>query len=565
MIRDLAITDTFTVPIEIATRKTSIVAKSDSGKSYALRRILECIVKSGFAIPGAHIDPLGVAYGVRYGPDGESAGLPVPIFGGSHGDMPITPGSGPKIARALIESRTIGILDLSALDDEEQYDFVRDFVRAAGSILSAARQPFWLGADEADLFAPESPSKAQVECQRAVRYYCRRVRNFGGGYTFATQSTSVIDKKVVGQSDLIIAMHITSPTDQKPVIEWLTPGIGVEQAKKITRELASFQKGDAIFYSPAWLKIVERAHISLCETFDSSKTPEIGEVLETVGRGASINLEQLAASLQADISESTDDTDSLRTRIADLEKQLRERPIAQPERVEVPVLLEAERKAIAQIGAEIDEFSTLVISHLDMIRNVAKGIGVALDRTAQAPKPEIRVAPPPPGAEAVRRTNAERISNENNPKKLGKPERAILTVLAQLGPSYKNRVSLVSGYSRTSSTFDNALSALRKRDYINRGEPIEITEAGLNALGHYEPLPTGRALQEYWLSYLGGAPREVLKALLDAAPRALTKEQISQRSGYSITSSTFQNALSKIRVLSLATGYGDIRASEHLF
>jgi hypothetical protein len=50
---------------------------------------------------------------------------------------------------------------------------------------------------------------------------------------------------------------------------------------------------------------------------------------------------------------------------------------------------------------------------------------------------------------------------------------------------------------------------------VSEGNGFRITEAGIAALGAYEPLPTGTALRDYWLNDLGrtsGAAR-MLEAL----------------------------------------------------
>ncbi|MDP9436464.1 MAG: hypothetical protein M3P93_15240 [Actinomycetota bacterium] len=56
-----------------------------------------------------------------------------------------------------------------------------------------------------------------------------------------------------------------------------------------------------------------------------------------------------------------------------------------------------------------------------------------------------------------------------------------------------------------------ALSALRSAGLIEGRGEVAITTAGLQALGSYEPLPTGRALIDWWKSeQLGRAERAIL-------------------------------------------------------
>lgn len=92
-----------------------------------------------------------------------------------------------------------------------------------------------------------------------------------------------------------------------------------------------------------------------------------------------------------------------------------------------------------------------------------------------------------------------------------------------------------------------------------------ITADGKAAIGTPEPLPRGRELLEYWCRKLGKCERTLLQALHAAHPRSLTKEKLSDRTGYSLISSGFTNALSTLRTLELITRGSDIRASETFF
>ena len=93
---------------------------------------------------------------------------------------------------------------------------------------------------------------------------------------------------------------------------------------------------------------------------------------------------------------------------------------------------------------------------------------------------------------------------------------------------------------------------------------MQITQAGLAALGTWDPLPVGKELQRYWLEKVGKGERLILQALLDAYPSPLTKGEIAQRSGYA-ESGTFDTYLSRLRTLDLIVGRGEVRASAELF
>ena len=80
--------------------------------------------------------------------------------------------------------------------------------------------------------------------------------------------------------------------------------------------------------------------------------------------------------------------------------------------------------------------------------------------------------------------------------------------------------------------FNNYLGALRSRELIeDNTDRLIITEARIQALGTWEPLPKGSALIDYWRGRLGKAERLILEALAEAFPRALAKDEVAAKSG----------------------------------
>ena len=71
----------------------------------------------------------------------------------------------------------------------------------------------------------------------------------------------------------------------------------------------------------------------------------------------------------------------------------------------------------------------------------------------------------------------------------------------------------------------------------------------LDAIGAEAPrsAPTSREIVEQWCLGLGEYAGAMLRAIVDAYPRGLTREQISERSGRSQTSSMFLPALRELK------------------
>jgi uncharacterized protein len=128
------------------------------------------------------------------------------------------------------------------------------------------------------------------------------------------------------------------------------------------------------------------------------------------------------------------------------------------------------------------------------------------------------------------------------------------------------QVVVLTGYAATGGGFNNYLGALRSRGLIEGdGDRLTICDAGIQALGSWDPLPMGPALIDYWRGRLGKAERLILETLAQEYPDALTKEEVAATAGYEANGGGFNNALGRLRTLELVQGRSEIRASENLF
>jgi len=130
-----------------------------------------------------------------------------------------------------------------------------------------------------------------------------------------------------------------------------------------------------------------------------------------------------------------------------------------------------------------------------------------------------------------------------------------------------HQLGVRAGLSSKSGTFDTYLARARKASWIagDRGQ-LTITDAGLEALGSYEPLPTGVALLDHWLRQLGnGGASRMLHALANAYPRPLTREALGEAAGLTGNSGTFDTYLGRLRALELVSGKRELHASAEFF
>jgi len=87
---------------------------------------------------------------------------------------------------------------------------------------------------------------------------------------------------------------------------------------------------------------------------------------------------------------------------------------------------------------------------------------------------------------------------------------------------------------------------------------------GMAAIGKVPPLPGSDELLAYWCARLNRPERMFLEFAVEQYPNAVTKEELSTATGYSITSSSFGNALGALRSLELIQR-GEIKAADEFF
>lgn len=350
--------------------------------------------------------------------------------------------------------------------------------------------------------------------------------------------------------------------------------------------LPSLPTGDAWFWSPGWPTadgIFQRVHVLPIETFDSGATPKSGEKRVEPKNVADVDLDALRRQMADTIERSKqDDPRELRRQITSLKAELGKKaaPTSSSDdrkSIDHVSMLEDRRrrkeyeKSASDFHRRAEVFTHEFLKHLEemsgMIERTRSFLEKldppALNMADSAPDldPNRKADPP----EQVKKT-ARVVSGEGSP--MQKAERRILTALAQYPDGRaKRQVAILSVYAMGGGGFNNALSSLRTKGWINGYDPIKITEEGISALGSYEPLPAGKELLEYWRRQLGKAEREILDVLVEEYPDSMSKERIAEKThtGYAPDGGGFNNALSRLRVLELVVGRGELKVSEDLF
>jgi hypothetical protein len=590
--RGLRIAADLALPVDVVTQPIAILARRGAGKTYTAAVLVEEVIRA--KVPVVVLDPTGAWWGLRSSVDGEKPGLPVVIFGGDHGDVPLEPTAGRVIADVVLEHPGAYVVDLSGLESKAaEQRFAGDFLERLYRGKKRETGPLLLVVDEADVFAPQRPGPDQTRTLGALESIVRRGRIKGLGDLLISQRAAVLNKNVLTQTEVLVAMQTTGPQDRAAIDEWIAGNGSREDRDDVLMSLASLERGEAWIWSPAFLRMLRRVRIRRRTTFDSSRTPAAGETPSPAPEAfARVDLAALGERIRDSVEQAkANDPAELRRRIRELEARSTEshEPPAMPEvrieRVEVPVL-----------NGQVDELRVVVGQMRDVGEQLGTAAGTlittasvivdAIDRVAAAPRPapEHRSAATPARATAQGRTEAPPAGTfvGSDPASSGpiltpaggvssealKPvDRAVLRVLAQFpGGRSQRQVGILAGYSPTSGGLRGSLAKLRALGFVEGGgTELRVTAGGLEAVGDVEPLPSGAELLRYWLGRLSKAEAALLELLVSAYPRPVSQAELADRAGYSPTSGGVRGAIAKLQALELIEGPGAaLRASADL-
>lgn len=571
----LKISDALSFPLDAVTQTFGVLAKRRAGKSYLAARFVEELWAAKQQV--VMLDPKGDSWGLRSSADGKAEGIPILILGGEHGDVRLEPSSGEIVARMIVEERVSAILDYSEFRKHEVATFSTAFLETL--YRTKAKEQFrtamMLVVDEADAIAPQRPQRGEERMLGAIEDVVRRGGQRGIGCFMATQRAAVINKNILTQVQILVALRTIAPQDLAAMEAWIdvhgTPG----QREELMASLPSLPTGTAWFWSPGWPTekgIFACVKVSPRVTFDSGATPKPGETKVAPKTVADVDLGAVQKRMAATIEKAkADDPKELRKRIVELERQVKigaaTKVETKTERVEVPMF---DRDSFDALKREIVSQFTLARSNTEGLlhvymsktleKNGATSGWAGTPRKTQGPgnqhEPRVmsRVAPERQGKSGA--INVAAVS-------LGRGERAVLTAIAQYPDgATREQVTILTGYKR--STRDAYIQRLSQAGYVNAdGDPVATAE-GVAALGHdFEPLPTGSALREHWLTRLPEGERKVFEILIGAFPDRVERDAIGEVTGYK--RSTRDAYIQRLAVRKLIDARGAPRASEELF
>lgn len=558
----------FRLPLDLVTQTIAILAKRGVGKTYTAAVITEELLGAGQHT--VIIDPLDVWWGLRSSASGKKAGLPVVVFGGEHGDVPLTADDGAAIAELVVRERISSILSTRHLSKGDQRRLVTAFAERIYELKGRGehRQPLHLVIDEADAFCPQRIPHGQERMVGSIDDLVRRGRASGIGVTLITQRAAVINKDVLTQTEMLVALRTTSPQDRKAVEAWVEAHDVDDRHDEFMASLASLDVGTAWFWSPGWLNVFARVNVRRRRTFDSSATPDVDGTPVQAGKLASVDLDAVRAKLQSSIERAeASDPGKLRRRIAELEKKL----VEASSQVElapdtIDVLIGAE---VAKMRRACEQTISSCRGFVDSAVEALAAAVVALSR----PLPEhVAAAPQATPRTAGARPPVSRRAPAHDPQPANGAEvgrggkHRILVALAQHGVLSDSKIGALTGLSIKGGTYGTYIGQLRSGGLITgQRTNRQITEAGIHALGSFDPLPTGAALRDWWREKIGGGGRRrIFDALCEVWPQAMDTDTLAVATDLAANGGTFATYLGALRTLGIiektADGHRVIKA-----
>jgi hypothetical protein len=601
----LDISPDLVLPTDTVTSTLIVYGGKGMGKTNFGSVLVEELTRAG--LRWSVLDPLGVWWGLRHSADGKGSGIECLVLGGSHADIPIEPTGGAIVADLVVDETANVVIDFSRKPSGEMWSvgerirFVTDyayrlFQRQGELVNGERREPIFQVLDESARYVPQIiPSGAidLAKCVNAWEQIVEEGRNIGIGVCLLTQRSARMNKSVSELADAVLAFRIVGPNSIDAITDWLGEHVPKPEVKAMVEKIRSLERGRCLVVSPGWLKFEGVIGIRQRNTFDSSATPKPGERARRVhGEGAKPNLAKYVERMKATIEKAkADDPKELRKRIKELEAEAAKPVAAAPwrETIDRKQMLEAERKEIERIthdaiipqvvkllrgiygpieksAESLQRSSKFMLEQIEALANKPATLRCLTEHFVKDAEAAITVESDPVKPDPARKPVIQHSKpSGSGDSSLSPGEKQILTAVVQMGGVTGDQLGVLTGYKSTSRyEYTRKLTVKGYVTHVNG--PIEATQAGVDALGSdYEPLPTGRALYEWWMARLGGAESAILRHLVvTRRGHATSPEELE--SVANIKSTSRYEYVRKLKARRLVTSEGKmVKASESLF
>ena len=561
------------IPPEALEDAGIVLGRRGAGKSNALQGLFEHELDAGHR--AVMVDPKGDRWGIRMDPDGTPSRFTVPIFGGDHGDIPVTEDMGEALGKLVAEHDLSCLIDLSQMSLGGKQRFMMGF---APTLLQFNRAALTLFLEEVDQFANQDPRYQPAMLVHHIANFSTLGRQRGIVPWVASQRPAKVNATVRSQADTFVGMKVTSPLDRKAYRDWFE-GHGKEAAARVDAEVGSLQPGEALVWIGA-TGFFDKVKFPLASTFDSGRTPKHGERFEAVSLSP-IDLSAIRATLEgpkdgkpldpsganresACVNEMqvSDEIERLRARVAELEGEqdewIVERGVGQQQLNDLATELGLTSDALDHVTELLDRAGEIIKATPDRSFNEveAGGSKAVEDRPAPTNTEGDRYALQSRKARSQSTSQSGEHRPESAPRdappastpKLG-AERRPLAALAQVYPSGLTEAQWATsaGMKRSGGTWGTYKSRLRSGGLIEAHDGRWFaTEQGAGSVGDVElPPPPGPNLARWWAGKLQSVG-PMVEALITAWPNWISRDELAERLGMAAGGGSFGTYLSRL-------------------
>lgn len=577
---------------ELATEVIASLANRGGGKSNGAAVIVEGLLRA--EIPVVVIDYVGIWPSLRLKADGKTPSeFAIPVLGGPHGDIPLSPSAGAVVAEALAEGHSSAVLDVSAFSKADRCRFATDFAEAFFRAKKKYPGPVQLVLEEAQRYVPQRIFHGMERMVGAFTEIAEVGRNYGIGLHLISQRPQKIDKDVLNLADTLFVYRTIGVLERKAISEWVQEKDAPGRAN-VHDELPGLARGQAVVWSPS-RDVYGQFQIFKKRTYDAGATPLQARVAM---KPRPIDLGVLKVAMEKVVEEvKSSDPVALRAEVARLRRELEaarqlaakspgSATLAETVKASGTVLLRGELESVMAMLGRIDVdlktrcedisdqafFLSNVADRCKKIVDTADSMSAVMTVSVREGREAVReilkkIGKSPskssPGL-IVEKATAGSLLNElatgrklapSGPLstefvKVSRCEQALVTTLARRKTASASQLAVLSGYSRKSSGFATAVRNLKDLGFMTgTGNRYEVTEEGRKYVGDVEPLPGGKGLLDYWKNRLGRCEATLLQWVYDEGPVA--RADLAERSGYSAKSSGFNGAISTLKELGL--------------
>ena len=537
-----------------------VQANSGGGKSWAIRKLLE--------------ETHGKVQQIVLDLEGEFSTLREKydyILAGKEGDIPIQLKTASLLAKRLLEHKASTIIDLYELKQHERILFVKRFIDSLMNLPKHLWHPCLIVIDEAHIFCPE---KSKSESMSSVIDLCTRGRKRGYCAVLATQRLSKLHKDAAAECNNKLIGRTGLDVDMKRASDEL----GFNK-KAMMLSLREMEPGEFYVFGPAISKSVTKIKVGPVRT----SHPQVGSRQILTPPPATSKVKGILAKL-VDLPKEADEelrtTEDLKRKIRQLKIDLRRKPKAEKildQQAIRKAQLDIERQykqQFAKFKQDYEQGTRKMNGYIKTFEQIASIVNKVIKNSVElrpTPIPEIKPKP-----EHYKKVRVERPrpytepASDVNEKPLKKGAMNMLKVAAMFFPRKVTRqqIATMVGFSVKGGTFGSYLSNLKRNGWITeQNKRISATDRGLEMAGDVEELPTDSdEIINMWAGKFKAGAAKMLKIIAEHYPDSLSREELGEQTGFTVTGGTFGSYLSNLRRNGLIIVSGnEIKATKELF